>query len=171
LGVFVKDKSIAAHANDARFMAQLENTKAVGNLSPTNYDAIYLTGGHGTMYDFVNVPTLSGLIAQFYEAKKIVSAVCHGVCGLLDVQLKDNSFLVSQKQITGYSWAEEIIARRSSVVPFNIEEKLRAKGAHYKKALLPLVSFVQSDGLLLTGQNPFSTKALAELVVQKLAAF
>jgi putative intracellular protease/amidase len=168
LAFFVKDRSIARHAADTAWMQSLTQTPSINDSQPEHYDAIYLTGGHGTMYDFVNSPSLSAKIAAFYEKTKIVAAVCHGVCGLLDVTLSDGSFLVRDKNVTGYSWFEERLARRQGAVPFSLEDRLKEKGARYAKGLLPLAPFVQRDGRLLTGQNPFSTKALAKLVLETL---
>lgn len=37
---------------DRRFMDLLEDTKKVADINVKDYDAIYLTGGHGTMFDF-----------------------------------------------------------------------------------------------------------------------
>jgi putative intracellular protease/amidase len=169
LAFLVKDRSIAKHHADLTFMQSLERTLSISDVDAKNYDAIYLTGGHGTMYDFVDSPSLSSMIATFYEQKKIVAAVCHGVCGLLDVKLSDGVFLVSEKNVTGYSWFEERLARRQRAVPFNLEERLKERRAQYSKGMLPLTPFVQNHGTLLTGQNPFSTKALARLVVQALS--
>lgn len=168
LKFFVMDKSIKTHFNDADFMQKLQKTKTIKDVNHTNYDAIYLTGGHGTMYDFVNNPTLSNLIKDFYENNKIVAAVCHGVCGLLDIKLANGDYLFQNKKATGFSWFEETLAMRKNAVPFNLEEKMKKQGVLYSKAFIPLTSHVVVEGNLITGQNPFSTKAVAEAVVDKM---
>jgi putative intracellular protease/amidase len=168
LTFFVMDKSTKTHFNNADFMAKLEHTKSINDVKSMDYDAIYLTGGHGTMYDFVNNPTLRTLIKDFYENGKIVAAVCHGVCGLLDVKLTNGNYLIHNKNTTGYSWFEETLAFRKSAVPFNLEAEMKKQGALYNKAFIPLTAHVAVDGHLITGQNPFSTKAVAEAVVEKL---
>jgi putative intracellular protease/amidase len=168
LKFLMKDKSIKQHENEEGFMNLLKNTKAINEIDFRNYAAIYLTGGHGTMYDFVGNDVLNKLIVDFYENDKVVSAVCHGVCGLLDVKLSDAIFLLAGKKTTGYSWFEETLAMRKSAVPFNLEEKMKARNAKYSKAFIPLTSYVQVDGKLVTGQNPFSTKAVAQAVIDEL---
>ncbi len=168
LAFFVTDKSIKTHFNDADFMQKLQKTKAIKDVNYRDYDAIYLTGGHGTMYDFVNNPTLSNLIKDFYESNKIVAAVCHGVCGLLDIKLANGDYLIQHKNTTGYSWFEETLAMRKNAVPFNLEKEMKNQGALYSKAFIPLTSHVVVEGNLITGQNPFSTKAVAEAVVEKM---
>lgn len=168
LAFFVMDKSIKSYAKNTAFMLSLMNTKSIKDCHQVNYDAIYLTGGHGTMYDFVNNPTLNDLIRDFYENGKIVAAVCHGVCGLLDVKLSDGTYLIAHKKMTGYSWFEETLAFRKSAVPFNLEAELIKNKALYSKGFIPLTSHVVVDNQLITGQNPFSTKALAKAVVEQL---
>jgi putative intracellular protease/amidase len=168
LAFFVTDKSIKSHYNNPSFMQTLKNTKSISDCKQSDYDAIYLTGGHGTMYDFVDNATLNNLLKKFYENGKIVAAVCHGVCGLLDVKLNDNTYLISNKNITGYSWFEETLAFRKSEVPFNLEAKIMERKANYTKAFIPLTSHVVVDNQLITGQNPFSTKAVARAVVEQM---
>ncbi|MES2286795.1 MAG: type 1 glutamine amidotransferase domain-containing protein [Bacteroidota bacterium] len=168
LKAFVLDSLTKKYCNDITFLELLKNTIPLAQVSEKDFDAIYLTGGHGTMYDFVGNETLNNLIKLFYENNKIVSAVCHGVCGLIGVKLSNGEYLIDGKNITGYSWFEEILARRKKQVPFNLEQVLKEKKANYKKGFVPLASFVITDRNLITGQNPFSSKKLAETVIEKL---
>ncbi len=165
---FVLDSITKKYYNDTAFLELLKNTIPLPRISEKDFDAIYLTGGHGTMYDFVGNETLNNLIRSFYENNKIVSAVCHGVCGLIGVKLSNGEYLIDGKNITGYSWFEEILARRKKQVPFNLEQVLKEKKANYKKGFIPLTSFVIADKNLITGQNPFSSKKMAETVIEKL---
>jgi putative intracellular protease/amidase len=165
---FVLDKLTKKYYSDTTFMGLLKNTVPLDSIDANEFDAIYLTGGHGTMYDFVGNPKLNDTIASFYENKKIVSAVCHGVCGLIDVKLRNGDYLIKDKTLTGYSWFEEILAFRKKQVPFNLEKILKARGAQYKKAFIPLTSNVEQDNNLITGQNPFSSKAIAKKIINAL---
>ena len=155
---------------DRAYMNLLENTLKVSDVNPADYDAIYLTGGHGTMFDFPDSKALQDLIAKFYETGKVVSAVCHGPGGLLNVKLSNGENLITGKEVTGFSWPEEVIAKREMAVPFNLEEELKKRGAKYHTAMLPFASYVREDGRLITGQNPASAKAVGEAVVAKLKA-
>lgn len=159
---------LARHYKDPEFMRLLDDTPAVADIDPARYDAIYLTGGHGVMFDFPASASLADLIAQFSETGKIVSAVCHGPCGLLDVRLSTGRHLIDGKHVTGFSWAEEIAAKRSDAVPFSLEDELRKRGASYSKAKVPFLSHVVTDGRLITGQNPRSAPDVAEAVVKAL---
>lgn len=152
---------------DRIYMNRLENTLKVSDIDPAAYDAIYLTGGHGVMFDFKN-PDLAQLVAAFHESDKIVSAVCHGPTGLLEVKLSNGEYLVNGKKVTGFSWKEEVIAKRDNAVPFNLEAELEKRGAKYSKAFLPFSEHVVEDGLLITGQNPGSAQEVGKAVTSRL---
>ena len=102
---------VSKRYKDKTFMNLLDNTLKVSDVDPT-YDAIYMTGGHGVMFDFPKSAALSVLIARFYESNKIVSAVCHGPSGLLEAKLSNGDYLIKDKNITGFSWSEEVMAKR-----------------------------------------------------------
>ncbi|WP_377272808.1 type 1 glutamine amidotransferase domain-containing protein [Peterkaempfera sp. SMS 1(5)a] len=155
---------------DREFMNLLEDTRRISEVSVEDYDAIYLTGGHGVMFDFPQSQDLETLMARFYESDRIVSTVCHGATGLLNVRLSDGEPLVRGKRVTGFSWPEEKLAQRARAVPYNLQEELRKLGADYRTADRPFESFVIEDGNLITGQNPGSAAAVAEAVVRKLEA-
>jgi putative intracellular protease/amidase len=103
-----------------------------------------------------------------WEQGRVVSSVCHGYCGLLNITLSDGSLLVAGKRVTGFAWQEEVLARVDELVPYNAEDEMKKRGAHYEKAKIPFVSHTVTDGRLVTGQNPGSAKATAEKVVALL---
>lgn len=164
LGDLGTDKRYA----DRLFMDKLKDTVAVSQVDIDDYDAIYLTGGHGVMFDYHQSQALQTLIARFYETGRIVSAVCHGPCGLLDVTLSNGEPLVKGRKVTGFSWLEEELAQRAHAVPYSLEDRLKELGASYSIAEKPFDIHVVEDGRLITGQNPSSAKAVAEAVVRHL---
>ena len=168
LGRMALDKSIRARQGDTAFMALLDNTLAIADADWRDYDAIYYTGGHGVMWDFLEDAKLQEISRRIYENGGVVSSVCHGFCGLLNIRLSDNSRLIDGKTITGYSWFEEIAAGVSKYVPYNAEKIAKQYGAHYLKTLLPFVPYAVADDALITGQNPFSAKPTAKKVVEYL---
>ena len=147
-------------------MDRLKSTMKLADADVSKYDAIYLTGGHGVCFDFRS-PDLANLTAKFWEAGKVVSAVCHGPAGLLEVKVS-GEHLVKGKDVTGFSWTEEGLAKREKAVPYNLEDELKKRGAKYGKATLPFVSHVVENGNLVTGQNPASAAAVGEAVAKKL---
>lgn len=164
----VYDASAKSWVNDKEKMALLDSTLKPEDIDPNEYDAIYFTGGHAVMWDFPNDENLQNLTKQIYENGGVVSSVCHGYVGLLNVRLSNGELLVKDKKVTGYSWFEEILAGVSKIVPYNSEQKMKDQGAKYQKALLPFVSTVYIDDRLVTGQNPQSAKETAEKVVSLL---
>jgi putative intracellular protease/amidase len=164
----VLDKMTKEYWADSSFRELLKHTKSLTEVEAQNFDVVYLAGGHGTMYDFPNDTTLQNIIRKQYESGKIVSAVCYGVGGLLNVKLSNGEFLIKDKTITGFNWFEETLARRKKEVPFNLEKSLKEKGSNYKKAFIPMTSKVFEDGNLITGQNPLSSKEIAKVVMQQL---
>lgn len=152
------------------FMRLLDDTKRLGDVAADDVGAIYLTGGHGTMFDFPTSDDLAKVVAHLYDAGKIVSAVCHGPAGLLSAKLRSGDTLLQGKRVTGFSWNEEKLAKRQDAVPFSLEEELQKRGGVYEKALLPFASHVVEDGRLVTGQNPNSAHGVAERVVALLRA-
>lgn len=164
----VLDKISKQYYESEIFMTALEHTKSLSEISEETFDCIYLAGGHATMYDFPDNITLQQLIRDQYEQNKIVAAICHGVGGLLNVKLSNGEYLIKGKSLTGFDWFEETLARRKREVPFNLEAALKERGADLKKACIPMTSNVVVTGNLITGQNPFSSKEMAKVVIEQL---
>ncbi|NNM48113.1 type 1 glutamine amidotransferase domain-containing protein [Knoellia koreensis] len=162
------DKSAKAWHDDPARMALLETTKAPHEVNAADYDAIYFTGGHAVMFDFPGSEGLQQITREIFERGGVVGAVCHGYCGLRDTKLSNGDYLVAGRNLTGFSWREEVLARVDKLVPYNIEEEIQERGANYSKALLPFVSNAVVDGTLVTGQNPGSAKETATKVAALL---
>ena len=162
------DRIARAWHDDPARMALLKSTSSPDAVDAADFDAIYFTGGHAVMYDFPDSEGLQRLTRELWEQGKVVSSVCHGYCGLLNVRLTDGSLLVDGKHLTGFAWQEEVLARVDKLVPYNAEEEMKKRGALYQKAKLPFVSYAVTDGKLVTGQNPGSAKETAQKVVAQL---
>ncbi|MCW4354845.1 type 1 glutamine amidotransferase domain-containing protein [Hoyosella sp. YIM 151337] len=162
------DKTAKAWQADPAQMELLANTKSPDEIDSSDYDAIYFTGGHAVMYDFPDSEGLQRISREVFENGGIVSSVCHGYCGLLNVTLSDGSLLVSGRKLTGFAWTEEVVARVHKLVPYNVEDEMRKRGALYEKGLIPFTPKVVVDGHLVTGQNPQSAKSTAKKVVAVL---
>jgi putative intracellular protease/amidase len=159
------DKSAKAWKADDAKMALLAITASPDEIDSADFDAIYFTGGHAVMFDFPNSEGLQRITREIYEAGGVVSSVCHGYCALLNTKLSNGSLLVAGRKLTGFAWSEEVLARVDKLVPFNVEEEMKKRGARYGKGLIPFASHVVVDGRLVTGQNPGSAKATAKKIV------
>lgn len=145
----------------------LVNTVPLEEISESQFDAIFLPGGHGTMYDLPGNSKLQQLLRQFYENSKIVAAVCHGPAGLVGATLSDGNPLVAGKRVNAFTNPEESQTGLESDLPFLLESKIRELGAIYVAAP-NWVSHVEIDGNLITGQNPQSTLAVADAVIRTI---
>lgn len=168
LGRFVADASVLKRKNDPTFMQLLDNTLAPSEVNWQDYDVIYYTGGHGVMWDFLDNPELQEITKNIYERGGIVSSVCHGYCGLLNVRLSNGQYLIKDKNLTGFAWCEEVLAGVAKTVPYNAEQLAKEHGAKYTKKLIPFIPHVVRDGNLITGQNPFSARKTALNVIEAL---
>ena len=146
---------------------RLNNTIPLAEVSETDYDALFLPGGHGPMWDLCQEQLLAKLIEDFDRAGKIIAAVCHGSAGLILAQKFDGTPLVAGKKVTGFTNAEEITVGLHETVPFLLETRLTNLGAEFVKAEQFQEKVVQ-DGNLITGQNPASSSSAAEAVIASL---
>lgn len=164
------DKSARNHLADPAFMQRLKTTLAPNAINPSQYKAIYYTGGHGTMWDFPTNKALQNISEHIYRQGGIVSAVCHGVGGLLPLQNENGKPLIAGRTVTGFANIEETLSGIKSQVPFSLQNGLIERGANYKQAFVPFTSYVVSDDRIITGQNPQSSKEIAEAVVKRLSS-
>jgi putative intracellular protease/amidase len=147
----------------------LENTVKLNDIQDiTKFDAIFLPGGHGTMFDLPDNSKLQTIIRDLYEGNKIVAAVCHGPAGLVGVTLSDGAPLVAGKAVTAFTDAEEVATTLDQYMPFLLETRMRELGANFEAAS-NWSDHIQVDGSLITGQNPQSTVSVAKEVVKQLA--
>jgi putative intracellular protease/amidase len=152
------------------FMNRLGATMKPSDVNPNEYIAIYYAGGHGVIWDFPDNEALQSISQKIYENGGFVSSVCHGAVGLLNIKLSNGPLLVKDKEVTGFSNEEEKLAELDQFVPFLTETELVARGAIYKKADQPWMSFAIEDQRLITGQNPASGGAVADLLIAALKA-
>lgn len=164
------DKSARDHLADPTFMQRLKTTLSPSAINPSDYKAIYYTGGHGTMWDFPSNKSLQNIGEQIYRQGGIVSAVCHGVGGLLPLQDENGKSLIAGRTVTGFANIEETLSGIKSQVPFSLQNGLIERRANYKQAFVPFTSYVVSDDRIITGQNPQSSKEIAEAVVKRLSS-
>lgn len=158
-----------AFLEDPTAVALIRNTLRPDQVDPTDYDAVFYVGGHGTMWDFPDNAELARTGAAVYEAGGVVGAVCHGPAGLVNLTLADGTYLVAGKDIAAFSNEEEAAVGLTDVVPFPLETTLIERGGRHTKAPA-FQAHVVADGRLVTGQNPASATGVAERMVGALAA-
>ena len=154
--------------DDADAQAQLASTKRLAEVTIDGFDAVFFPGGHGPLWDLAEDADARRLIEGFAAADRPVGAVCHAPAVLRHTQGPDGKPLVSGRRVTGFTNTEEDGVGLTDVVPFLVEDMLKANGGNYEKGA-DWASFVLTDGKLVTGQNPASSEDAAKALLKLLA--
>lgn len=152
---------------DADAQRVLASTRRLSEVQASDYDAVFYPGGHGPLWDLAEDAKSVALIETMLAAGKPVSAVCHAPGVLRHAKTADGKPLVQGRQVTGFSNAEEAAVQLTDVVPFLVEDELKKLGGLYSSGP-DWQSHVVSDGLLITGQNPGSSVAVAKALLERL---
>ncbi|WP_372754766.1 type 1 glutamine amidotransferase domain-containing protein [Labilibaculum sp.] len=155
---FNKDKAV---------QKKIANTLALADVNFEDYDAVFYPGGHGPLWDLAEDATSAKLIQDFNEAKKPIAFVCHAPAALKNVKDTFGESLVKGKKVTGFSNEEEEAVQLTKVVPFLVEDMLKANGGIYSRGD-NWTAYAVEDGNLITGQNPASSALVAQMLLKKL---
>ncbi|ARP90405.1 type 1 glutamine amidotransferase domain-containing protein [Bordetella genomosp. 9] len=153
---------------DAQAKTQLAATVRLDSLAQDDFDTVFYPGGHGPLWDLAEDRHSIALIESFVAAGKPVALVCHAPGALRHVKAPDGRPLVSGKKVTGFTNSEEAAVQLTDVVPFLVEDELKAKGGEFSRGP-DWAPYVVEDGLLITGQNPASSASAAQLLLKRLA--
>lgn len=148
----------------------LEHTKKIDDIKYEEFDAVFIPGGHGPMFDLANNKKLGEIVEYLYKNKKIVAAVCHGPAGLLTAIDSNGTPFVKGKKLTSFTNKEEKLVKKDKLVPFPLETRLRELGAHFFKKD-PWEENVVVDENLVTGQNPQSSELIAREILCLLGKY
>jgi putative intracellular protease/amidase len=152
---------------DADAKAQLVTTVRLDSVKAEDFDTVFYPGGHGPMWDLAEDQNSVALIETMIRAGKPVALVCHAPGVLRHVKTPDGKPLVQGKRVTGFTNTEEEAVGLTEVVPFLVEDELKAKGGIFSKAA-DWQPYVLIDGLLITGQNPASSGPAAKVLIETL---
>jgi putative intracellular protease/amidase len=155
--------------SDPEAQRALANTVRLSTVKPDDYDAVFYPGGHGPLWDLAEDRDSIALIERVYAAGKPVAAVCHGPAVLRHARASDGTPLVRGKTVTGFTNTEEAAVGLTNVVPFLVEDALKSGGGRFSRAE-DWASHAVVDGNLITGQNPASSEATAEALLEALQA-
>jgi putative intracellular protease/amidase len=152
---------------DSAANRELSSTARLDSLSASDFDAVFYPGGHGPLWDLVDNPVSIKLIEDFWASNKPVSAVCHAPIALVNAKDNSGAHIVKGREVTGFTNSEEEAVGLTKVVPLLVEDTMIARGAKYSK-VDDWQSYTRQDGNLITGQNPASSEAVANLVLAAL---
>ena len=166
------------YKHDPEFLKLVQNTRRVDDLDVERFDALVVAGGQSPMFTYEDATNLQRKFVEFFEAGKVTAALCHGVALLRYIRLSNGEPLVAGKTVTGFANVEEdfsdqamwdmgALPKGAHVMPWRIEDELKALGANFVQAGL-WRGFAVRDGNLITGQQNFSGGETAELIVDTI---
>ena len=154
--------------SDSAAQAVLANTLKLAAVNAVDYDAVFYPGGHGPLWDLAEDAASIALIEALLTTGKPVAAVCHAPGVLRHAKAPDGISVVQGKKVTGFTNSEEEAVGLTKIVPFLVEDMLKETGGKYSKAE-DWHPYVETDGLLITGQNPASSEPAARALLEKLS--
>ena len=152
---------------DPDFMYALKNTKKPNEIDSKNYKAVHYIGGGSAMYDVPENKEIQTIALKVYEENKgIISSVCHGTAGIVNLKTNDGNYLVAGKKISGYPDSfEKQDGEYFKYFPFLIQKTIEERGGIFKFSARN-VSHVETDGRIVTGQNFQSSSGVALKIIE-----
>ncbi|MFN4119838.1 type 1 glutamine amidotransferase domain-containing protein [Acidovorax sp.] len=152
---------------DAEAQKQLASTVPLSSVKAEDFDAVFYPGGHGPLWDLAEDAQSIALIEKTFAAGKPLALVCHAPGVLRHAKAPDGAPLVKGKQVTGFTNSEEEAVQLTKIVPFLVEDMLKANGGNYSHGA-DWAPHVLTDGTLITGQNPASSEPGAKALLRQL---
>ena len=154
--------------DDPAAQKALAQTKLVADVRADDFDALFFPGGHGPMWDLASDDNVGKLTSKFHATAKPLGAVCHGPAALTRAVDEKGASILKGKKVTGFTNTEEEAVGLTKIVPFLLEEKMKAIGGTFERGP-DWASHVVVDGHLVTGQNPASSEDAAKKLIGLLA--
>jgi putative intracellular protease/amidase len=161
------EPSVERYLGDSEAQNKLQNTLVAASVDGNTFDAVFFPGGHGTMWDLPHDAGVTRAVEAAFAANKFIASVCHGAAGLVTALRPDGKSIVHGKRVNSFTDAEEDAVGLSKVVPFQLESRLRALGAHFEGEA-NWQPFAVRDGQFITGQNPQSSALVATHLLDAL---
>lgn len=165
------DADIAHYSEVIDSLDVLKSPGNIADLTPENlaeYDGVYISGGHGAMGDMPHDPHMTQVVRWIMDAEKPFAVVCHGQSALLPLRDGHGRWLFEGYRMTAFSHDEEMVTDMAGKLPFVLQIEVERLGAKYEKSPAIWGSTVVTDRSLITGQNPYSSTALAEAFVKRI---
>ncbi|MEM7545222.1 MAG: type 1 glutamine amidotransferase domain-containing protein [Pseudomonadota bacterium] len=160
--------SVARMLADEDAVAAIRATRPIGEVDATDYDVVFMPGGHGVMWDFAQSETLAALVSKAFTRGAVVGAVCHGPAGLLGAKDDAGVSILNGRRVNGFTDAEERAVELEDAMPYLLETRMREAGGIFENAG-NFEPHAVRDGTLVTGQNPASVQKVADLLLEALA--
>lgn len=150
------------------------------------YDGVFIPGGHAPLIDLANNPQVGEILRHFNAEAKPTAAICHGPITLLSAQKNPQQYqqsMIAKQPAQASNWiyegyrmtifsdAEEAVFEASlngDKLQYYPGKAMQQAGGEMQYAQ-EWTANVVVDRELITGQNPFSDKALAKAMLALLA--
>jgi putative intracellular protease/amidase len=158
------------YLNDAKLLEKFENTLKPNQVNVSAYKAVYYVGGGAAMFGVPENKNIQKIVMEVYEKNNgIVSAVCHGSAGIVNLKTSNGEYIYKGKNVNGYP---DMFERKSAAYykefPFSIEQKLKSNGGKFSYSQKNRNQYYKVDGRLITGQDPSSAKIVAQKIIELL---
>ena len=156
------DSTVAATESTVRFqqdsqaMYHFSHSLPLTEVKAEDFDLVFVAGGYGAMWDFVNNKRLKQILEDFNRQNKPIGLVGHGVVALISLTMNNGEPFVKGRKLTAFSNSEEELAGLNEKPPYLLESRLKSLGALYSKGPA-FTSYVVADDNIITGQNPASS--------------
>ncbi|MCG8637303.1 MAG: type 1 glutamine amidotransferase domain-containing protein [Desulfobacterales bacterium] len=168
-GTDFQDPALVALLSDTRSFDRIMAAPQPDAIDADKYDAVFYTGGHGGMFDFPDNKDLISISEHVFSKGGLVTAMCHGPAGLINLKAPSGEYLIKGLEVTGYSRAEEIFYNTLLDIPFVLETGLTDHGAVYSCYGVNQ-GYVVNSGQVITGQNPMSSQLVAVAIADAMGA-
>ncbi len=114
------------------FLDKANNSFTPDQINPTEYGAVFIGGGAGSLFDVASDDKMLSVIAQIYDTGGIVGGCGHGPGGFANVKLSNGEFMVKGKRVAAFPNSTERTkpwAKQGTLLPFLVEDQLRKNGA------------------------------------------
>jgi putative intracellular protease/amidase len=149
-------------------MAAMQNTLPLSVINPSDYAGVFFPGGHGPMFDMGDNADAQRIAKEVYEEGGVVAAVCHGPAGIVNAKLSNGQYLISGRNVTGFTNSEEDESGWTQYMPWMLEDRMKVNGGRFTRGP-NFQEHVVVDGRLITGQNPNSAGLLAREIIKALS--
>lgn len=154
---------------DFDFMEKLKKTLKPEVITASDYKAVYYVGGGSAMFGVPEDKSIQAITMSIYNNNGIVSAICHGTAGIVNLKTKDGNYLYQGKDVNGFpDLFENKDASYYKTFPFSIEETIKERGGNFTYSKEGWNNFYKTDGRLITGQDPTAAASVAKEIIQTL---
>ncbi len=153
--------------NDKEAQKHFSSSIKLAMANQNDYDGVFYSGGYGPLWDLSEDKTSVALIEDFYKNNKPIATVCHGPIIFKNAKDADGKSLIAGKKVTAYSNSEESVNENKDALPFSVEDELRNNQGIYSQGQ-NWTPYALEDGLIVTGQNPYSSKLVAGFLFEKM---